>query len=72
MADGDVTLSLLAEGFATTFFVLEPTSLLLLPLDPCFIGAASEFDFILHVESVFTASELLSCGEELSPHLAPP
>jgi hypothetical protein len=46
--EGNITLSLFVVGFVTTFFVVEPMSLLLLlPLEPCFIGAASEFDFML-------------------------
>lgn len=52
-----------------TFLVVDAVSLLsLLPLEPCFKGAAFEVEITLYVDSVLIASKLLSSGEQLCPH----
>lgn len=64
----DSDLSLRAAGLVKALLVVEPTSLLLLlPLEPWLRGVAFEFDGRLYIDSIFTASELLSSGRELLP-----
>lgn len=68
IASVDGNFSLVATILVKAILVEDPMSLLLLlPFEPCFRGAPFELDVILYVESVFTASELLSSGREQLP-----
>lgn len=61
-------LSLRTSGLVKALLVVEPISLLLpLSLEPWLGGVEFELDGKLYIDSIFTASELLTSGRELLP-----